>query len=513
MHEIEPGSRQSAAPRVDRTMFAIVVSAIVCICLPLGLAPEQSSKMVSWLYSGITQHFGVLYQLGCCALIVFLVGLGLSRHGSVRLGGQDARPDFSNFSWAGMLFCAGTGATLLVWAGTEWVYYYDSPPFGAQPRSPSAIEWAAAYGPFHWGVTAWFIYALPTIAIAYHFYQRRVPHLCASTGCHQLLGPRGNRSLLGRGVDTIAMLALLGGTGTSLGMIGPMISTVSAELLGVPNSFGLQMAVLAFCVALFSLSVFLGLEKGIKRLSDLNVVAALLMLLYVLAVGPTLFILKMSTDTLGFMASNFVRMMTWTDPVEATGFVEDWTIFYWAWWIAYAPVIGVFVTRISRGRTLRQVIFSMVLFGSAGCWLFYFVLGNYGLYLELQGQLPVVDIMGAEDKNVALTRMLLHLPLGSLVLALFALVSVVSVATTYDSASYTLASTVTAELRADDNPGRWHRVFWALASGVLPLFMIFVGGMDIIRLGVLAASFPVIFMGMLMAIALVRSLREDNARQ
>lgn len=513
MNSKQPGGQDRATPRIDWTMFTIVVSAVVLICLPLGLAPEQSARMVSWLYAGITHHFGVLYQLGCCALIVFLVALGLSRHGSVRLGGPDARPDFSDFSWAGMLFCAGTGATLLVWAGTEWVYYYESPPFGVEPRTPAAIEWAAAYGPFHWGVTAWFIYALPTVAIAYHFYQRKVPHLCASTGCHQLLGRRGNRSLLGRGIDTISMLALLGGTGTSLGMIGPMISTVCAELLGIPDSFGLQMTVLSFCVALFSLSVFLGLEKGIKPLSDLNVLAALLMLLYIVVVGPTLFILKMSTDTLGFMASNFVRMMTWTDPVDATGFVEDWTIFYWAWWIAYAPVIGVFVTRISRGRTLRQVIFSMVLFGSAGCWLFYFVLGNYGLYLELQGQLPVVDIMNAEDKNVALTRMLQYLPLGSVVLALFVLVSVVSVATTYDSASYTLASTVTAELHADDDPKRWHRVFWALASGILPLFMIFVGGMDIIRLGVLVASFPVIFMGMLMAVALMRSLREDSSRQ
>lgn len=512
MHQVEHSTDSPSTPRVDRAMFAIVISAIVLICAPLGLAPERSAEVVSWLYTGITRHFGVLYQLACSALIIFLIALGMSRYGKIRLGGEEARPAFSNFSWAGMLFCAGTGATLLVWAGTEWVYYYQSPPFGIEPRSSAAIEWASAYGPFHWGVTAWFIYALPTIAIAYHFYQRQVPHLCASTGCHTLLGARGNRSLLGRSIDTIAMLALLGGTGTSLGMIGPMISTVSAEILGVPNSFALQMAVLAFCVAMFSFSVFLGLEKGIKRLSHLNVLAALLMLLYILLVGPTLFILKMSTDTLGLMASNFVRMMTWTDPVEATGFVESWTIFYWAWWIAYAPVIGVFVTRISRGRTLRQVIFSMVLFGSTGCWLFYFVLGNYGLFLELQGQLPVVEIMATQDKNVALTRMLLHLPLGMAVLTLFALVSVVSVATTYDSASYTLASTVTAELRADDNPGRWHRVFWALASGVLPLFMIFVGGMDIIRLGVLAASFPVIFVGMLMSMALLRSLRQDHAR-
>jgi BCCT family betaine/carnitine transporter len=340
-----------------------------------------------------------------------------------------------------------------------------------------------------------------------------VPHLCASTSCHAILGPRGNRGLAGRAIDTVAMLALLGGTGTSLSMIVPMIATITAELFGVPDSFTLKMGVIAVCVGLFSLSVYLGLEKGIKPLSDFDVASALPLLGYILVIGPTVFILKMSMDTIGFMASNFIRMMTWTDPIRNTGFVEAWTIFYWAWWIAYAPVIGMFVTRISRGRTIRQVILSMNLFGSLGCWVFYFVQGNYALFLELNQLLPVSQILVEQEMNVATTKVLLSLPFGPVALAIFALVAMISVATTYDSAAYTLASTATAELKANSNPARWHRVFWALASGVLPLTMMFLGGMDIIRLGVLVASFPILFIGIAMAISLRRSLRESAPRQ
>ena len=512
-HMIEGEAAGNGKTRIDRVMFATVATVIVAICAPLGLMPEASTVFVTKIYGEITQHFGIFYQGCTLAVIVFLAWLALGPYGAIRLGGEHSRSDYSTFSWAAMLFCAGTGASLMAWAGVEWINYYNNPPYGAVPRSPEAIQWATAYGPFHWGVTAWCIYALPTIAIAYPFYQQKVPHLCASTSCHAILGPRGNRGLAGRAIDTVAMLALLGGTGTSLSMIVPMIATITAELFGVPDSFTLKMGVIAVCVGLFSLSVYLGLEKGIKPLSDFNVASALLLLGYILVIGPTVFILKMSMDTIGFMASNFIRMMTWTDPIRNTGFVEAWTIFYWAWWIAYAPVIGIFVTRISRGRTIRQVILSMILFGSLGCWIFYFVQGNYALFLELKQLLPVSKILAEQGMNVATAKVLLSLPFGPVALAIFALVAMISVATTYDSAAYTLASTATAELKANTNPARWHRVFWALASGVLPLTMMFLGGMDIIRLGVLVASFPILFIGIAMAISLRRSLRESAPGQ
>ena len=502
-------SERAGGRAIDRVMFTVVIVVIAAACVPLGLMPERAAAFVSDLYDGITHNFGFLYQWCAIGTILFMIWLATGRFAHVRLGGADERPDFSTFSWAGMLFCAGTGASLLVWGGVEWITYYNAPPFGAEPRSVEAIEWATAYGPFHWGVTAWSLYALATIAIAYPFHVQRVPHLCASTSWHALLGPEGHRSIVGRAVNLAAMLGLLGGAGTSLGLIAPMIAAVTAELFGVESSFALEAGVVIFCVGLFGISVYLGLERGIKRLSDLNVVLALLFLAYILLVGPTLFILKTATDTVGFMAQNFVRMMTWTDAVESTGFVEAWTIFYWAWWIAFAPVIGIFVTRISRGRTIRQVIVSMIFFGTLGCWIFYFVMGNYALYLELENMLPLSAILADSGMNVATAQIVASLPYGALALAVLAVVSSVSVATTYDSASYTLAATVTAELGPNQNPTRGHRLFWALVIGVLPIFMMLVGGLQVIRLGVLIGSFPVLFIGIGMAISLVKSLNQS----
>ena len=498
--------------KIDRVLFFTAAAAVLAVCIPLGLVPEQAGPVVEDVYNWIASNLGVFYQLFGIGTILFLGWLAFGRYGGVRLGGHGEQPDFSTFSWAGMLFCAGTGASLLVWSGVEWAFYIDAPPYGAEPRSPEAIAWAASYGPFHWGITAWCFYALPTIAIAYPYYVKNVPHLRASTALHSILGPAGENGVIGRIVDLAMMIALLGGAGTSLGVIAPTIAATVAELLNLQTSFMLELMVMVLCIGLFALSVYLGIEKGIKRLSDINVYLALGLLAYILIVGPTLFILKASTDTVGFMLGNFVRMMTWTDPIEQTGFIESWTIFYWAWWIAFAPAIGIFVTRISRGRTIRQVILSMIFFGTLGCWVFYFVLGNYSLSLELQNVMSVTQELSDHGMYVTVANIISSLPLGSLALTVFAVVSVISVATTYDSASYTLASAATSELKEGDNPARWHRLFWAGMLGLLPIFMMFLGGLAVIRSGVLIASLPLLAVGVAMAAALAKSLRQHTSR-
>jgi len=498
---------QAKQRKIDRVLFFLAVAIVLAVCTPLILMNEQAGPVVSDLYNWIAENLGVFYQWFGIGVMAFLGWLVFSPFGHIRLGGE--KPDFSTFSWVGMLFCAGTGASLLVWSGVEWAFYYDSPPFGAMPRSTGAIEWASAYGPFHWGITAWCFYALPTIAISYSFYVRNIPYLRASTSLHEILGANGENSPIGRVVDLCVMIALVGGAGTSLGVIAPTIAASVAQLLGTETSFVLQMGVMAVCISLFAISVYKGLEKGIKRLSDLNVYLALGFLAFILIAGPTLFIIKNSTNTLGFMLDNFVRMMTWTDPVEKTGFVESWSIFYWAWWIAFAPAIGIFVARISRGRTIRQVILSMLAFGSMGCWIFYFILGNYSLYAELENVMSVTGVLAETDMYITVASVISTLPLGSLALAVFIVVSVISVATTYDSASFTLASTATSKLREGESPARWNRLFWAGVLGILPIVMMVVGGLQIIRSGVLIASLPLLIIGVAMAVSLAKSLHVD----
>ena len=503
-------------PKIDRTVFSLAVFVILGVCLPLGLMPEQAGPVVSATYDWIAANLGLFYQWFAIAVIAFLGWLALSPHGKVRLGEADERPDFSTFSWVGMLFCAGVGAGLLYWAAVEWAVYYEKPPYGVEPRSTEAVEWAAAYGLFHWGFTAWALYALPTVAIAYPYYVKKVPFLRASTSCHALLGPKGENGVVARAIDLLFMIALLGGAGTSLGFTTPMIAAVVARLFGLEASFGLQFTAVALCVGLFGLSVYLGLEKGIKRLSDINVVLALALVTYIIAVGPTLFILRMGTNSVGFMFDSLARMITWTDPVDRTGFVESWTIFYWAWWIAYGPFVGLFVTRISRGRTIRQVIGNMVVFGTLGGWAFYIALGNYALHLELEGILSVTGTIAREGRAAAIAAVIGSLPLGGIALAVFAIVSIVFAATTYDSASYTLAAAATSNLKAGDDPGRGHRLFWAGALGILPTVLIYAGShlaedpLQVVLSAVLVASLPLLIVGVAMAYSLVKSLNQSG---
>ena len=497
--------------RVDWPSFGLCAAIILFTAIPLFAFPDASSAFLEKLYAYIANEFGVLYLLASVAAIGFLAWLALSRFGKIRLGdSDDGKPEFSEVSWVGMLFCAGVGAGLLYWCGVEWAFYYDAPPFGVEPRSTEAAEWASTYGLFHWGFTAWAFYCLPAVAIAYPYYTKKLDILRFSVSCHWFLKGR-EHGPLARSIDFLFMIALLGGAASSLGFSTPMIAATVAWLFGIEPNNTLEIAVVMLCISLFAISVWLGLKKGIKRLSDINVGLAFALLAFIVIVGPTAFLLKASLNGLGLMAQNFLRMNFWTDPFTESGFVESWTIFYWAWWIAFAPYVGLFVTRISKGRTIRQMITGMLIWGSLGSWLFYMIIGNYGLFLELSGTVDFTGIMKSENGNAAIVAMLETLPLAALVIGVFSVIAIIFAATTYDSASYTLASSATLHLKAGDDPARWHRVFWAFALGVMPVaLMLMNGNLRPIQVILLVVSLPILLVGVVMSVALVKSLREQE---
>jgi BCCT family betaine/carnitine transporter len=494
---------------VDWPSFGASVTIILTASITLFLFPEEGNKFLTELYAIISGHFAFLYLLAGVATLSLLLWLAIGRFGKIRLSKDDEQPEFGELSWAAMLFCAGVGAGLMYWAPIEWAYYYDAPPFGLEAGSAAASEWASTYGIFHWGPTAWAFYCLPTIAIAYPYYCKKVPYLRLSTSCYYFLAGKED-SGAARLIDWLFMIGLLGGAGTSLGFSTPMIAAAVGSITGWEADFGLEVGVVAVSVLMFATSVWLGLKKGIKRLSDINMWLAFVLLAYVLVVGPTIFLLNTSMNSIGLMAQNFIRMNTWTDVFTNSGFVESWTIFYWAWWIAYGPFVGLFVTRISSGRTIRQVIFGMLTYGSLGGALFYMILGNYGLHLETSGTLEVTSILSSEGGPAAIVAILGQLPYAVIMIGLFAMIALIFSATTYDSASYILASCATRELKAKEDPVRWHRLFWAVALAILPLTLMFLGGLKTIQSATLVVSLPLVFVGVLMAVSLVKQLRADE---
>ncbi|WP_299492032.1 BCCT family transporter [uncultured Shewanella sp.] len=489
--------------------FVSVLLLLAAICIPLIFFPELTERFLSDLYTRLIVNLGWVYIVVTIAAFVFLLILAFSRFGKMKLGGIEDNVEYSDLSWAGMLFCAGVGAGLLFWAVIEWGYYYEAPPHNVESRSVAAIDWATSMGLFHWGIVAWAIYCLPTVAIAYPFYVKKVPYLRLSTALYGLVGDKPIAKPIAAIVDIIFIISLLGGAGYSLGISTPMISASVGYLSDLNDNFTLKLMTALVCSALFSMSAYFGLNKGIKRLSDANILLAFLLLAFVLFVGPTVFIIKVAINSLGFLASEFVTMMTWTDPYTDSGFVEKWTIFYWTWWIAYAPFVGLFVTRISRGRTIRQLIAGMLIYGTLGGYLFFMILGNYSLSLTLEGVVNTAEILKNEGGVAAIIATFTALPFPKLVLGIFCIVSVLFSATTYDSASYIIASTATKNLTVGQDPGKWHRLFWAFALAALPISLMYMEALEIMVSIMLLTSIPILLIGFFSAIALVKTLKRD----
>jgi betaine/carnitine transporter, BCCT family len=490
---------------IDWFIFVSTATVVIGVCIPLVLAPEWGANIVKLAFEFITQRFGILYIWASIATLIFLLWLALGRYGQIRLSNNDDKPIYSMFSWASMIFCAGIGSALIYWATIEWSFYFSNPPFGVERGTEQAAVWAASYGLFHWGPTGWAFYCLPAVALSYAYHVRGIPYLRISAACEPVLGPQ-MLGPVGRCIDILVMVGLIGAAASSLGFSTPMISTAMSQFIGIEESFAMTVAILILSILLFAISVYIGLEKGIRRLSNINTTLALILIAVILILGPTTFILKMGTNSLGHVLQNYIRMNTWTDPVTQSGFVESWTIFYWAWWIGLGPFVGIFVTKISRGRSIRELILGMLGFGALGCSIFFIVLGNFALHLELQSILPVVEIVEAQGPPMAISKVIMSLPFGYWVLPIVSMIALIFTATTYDSASYILASGASRSLPVNKHPARWHRVFWACTLGVLPITLLYLGGLQTLQTVSIIVSLPLIFVFLIMAISLHRSL-------
>ena len=509
--EFLPISRQL---QLDVPVFAICVAVVLCLSLPVWEAPLAAAEFLSKLYDWIEANFGFAFIWAAVGATIFLLWLALSRHGKRRLGGSKARPEFNTFSWIGMLFCAGIGASIMYWSAHEWAFYVDQPPFGAKVGSVEALEWASTYGIFHWGLPAWALYCVPAVTIGWVFCSQRSGQLRFSTSLTGLFGKGFTDTLGGRLVDVFFVVGLIGGTGTSLGLATPMLTALIAELGWLPQGFTSSLIVLLVCTGIVGVSVYLGLDKGIRRLSEVNAWLAIGFCVFVVISGPTAFLLNAATNNLGLLLDGTIRMMTWMEPFGGNGFVGDWTVFYWAWWIAYAPFVGLFVARISYGRTLREMIFGMLGYGTAGGALYYLTLGTSAMWHDMQGLVPILESVRAGTPDIGVAAFIGAMPLNPLPLLVFLVTAVIFVATTYDSSSFAIASAATKDLEHDDQPPRWQRIFWAFGIMVLPITLLVIreaGGdaLKAIQSLVLVVALPIMIICVLSCVSLVKSLNAE----
>lgn len=500
---------------IDKFTFFGVLVILISVVLPLILFPEQGADWVAIAKTWVTDKLGVAYLAFGVLAMIFVIYISMSDIGNIKLGKPEDEIEFKTGSWAAMMFCGGIGASILYWGLIEWVYYYQVPPFGIEPKSPEAIRWASTYGLFHWGPVAWAIYLVPAVAIAYFAHVRNSPVLKVSQTLMPLIGEKAAKGYLGKTIDIFFVFGMIGGGATTLGLASPMIGEGLFELFGLQNTIWLQLAVLLVTTAIFAYSAYQGLKGGIQFLSNINFYMAIAFLLFVLICGPTVFILNVGLEGLGRSLTEMVRMMTWLEPFgefaehgfKKTNFPRDWTVFYWAWWLVFAPTIGLFIAKISKGRTIRQMAVGSMFFGSLGCAAFFVILGNYGIWLQLNGILDVVAVLNDKGATAAIFAILNTLPMAKAVVAVFVVLAVIFTATTFDSISYILASVVQNEV--DDEPHRWNRLFWAFALCAMPAVLMFLGGLSTLQTASIFAGAPLLIIMTMSMLSIIKAAKYD----
>lgn len=504
---------------MDWTTFIGSSVILLIAVIPMMVFPKASQDIITKMNEAVVSTIGSVYLFIGLAILIFVLYIAFGKYGNVTLGKSTDKPEFNNFSWAAMLFCAGIASDILYWGVIEWAFYYQDPPHGGKGMTDSALNYATMYGMFHWGPIAWATFVLPALCIGYLIFVKKKPVFKISQTLRPILKSQTD-GFIGQVTDIIFIFGLLGGAATSLALGVPMITAGIERLTGLDgDSMVMRGAILFIITALFAYSSYSGLKKGIKVLSDGNVILSFVLLGFVLIVGPTVFIMETTITGMGNMVKNFFQMATWIEPFggiggrKETNFPQDWTIFYWSWWIVYAPFIGLFIARISKGRTMKEVVLGTIIYGTLGCMLFFGIFGNYAVYLQITGAFDVVQNLNTHGTEATIIEVLHQLPFPNLVIILFLLSAVLFLATTFDSGSYILAAA--SQKKVVGEPLKANRLYWAFALCLLPFALMLVGGersLEVLKTASLLASVPVLIVFVMMMISFLRTLNEDRLK-
>lgn len=493
--------------RMDWPVFAAAAVLAVAF-IAWGLFGTDS--LVTFADSALTvlvRDGGWIFILASTGFVVFGVWLAFSRFGKIPLGADDEGPEFRTSSWIAMMFAAGMGIGLMFFGVSEPLTHFSSPPPDGPGSASGDVGSAMATSLFHWTLHPWSIYAVVGLAIAYSSYRRGRPQLLSSAFA-SFFGERNANGPAGKVIDTLAIFATVFGTACSLGLGATQISSGLQQVGWVDEATQpLLVGIITVLIGAFVLSAVSGVAKGIQLLSNSNMVLALLVAVFVFVVGPTVFILNMIPTALGSYLSDFGLMVSRT-PSDSEGmesWLSSWTIFYWAWWIAWAPFVGMFIARISRGRTVRQFIGGVILVPSVISLVWFAILGGTALFEEKGG----AGLSNADGPEEQLFGMFRELPLSGIVSVLAMLLIINFFVTSADSASVVLGS---LSQGGSARPQSWVVVFWGVVIGGVAISMLLAGGddgLDGLNTTTIIAASPFVVVVVLLCMALLKDLRND----
>jgi choline/glycine/proline betaine transport protein len=500
-------SRRLGLETDNRIFYPSAILAIVFVVVTVAFT-EPVGEAFSAASGALLDAFGWFYILGVTTFLGFLIWIAFSRYGHIRLGADDDRPQFSNKAWFGMLFAAGIGTILMFWGVAEPISHFAEPPMGdVEPRSVEAAEQAMNFTLYHFGLHTWSIFTLPALGFAFFAYRRGLP-MRVSSVLHPLLGDR-IYGPIGKTIDVLAVLGTLFGVATSLGLGILQVNSGIAYLTPMSESLGNQIILIAVITAIATVSVALGLDAGIRRLSTFNISLAVGLLLFVIATGPTLLLLRSVVESTGNYLAALPELAFWTDALRDSGWQDTWTVFYWAWTITWAPFVGIFIARISKGRTIKEFVLGVLLLPTAFTVVWFVSFGYSAMDIDLAsgGELSSVITEDTDNVPVSLFLFLENFPLAGFVSAVAVLIVVIFFTTSSDSASFVI-DLLSAKEGVDEPPVR-QRIFWAVSEGVVAATLLAAGGLEALQEIITVLGGPFFILGLLIAYSLVRGVRSE----
>ena len=465
-------------------------------------SPATMATVFGAALSLLTKNFGWLYLWVVLGLVFFAAYVAFSRFGNLKLGNEEDEPEFSVGSWFAMLFAAGMGIGLVFWGVAEPVSHYVTPPPGITAGTPEAANAAMRYVFFHWGIHPWAVYSIVALAIAFFQYRRGgLPMISTVTGS---LPWRWVRSLSGV-FNGLAIVATAFGVAASLGVGALQINTGMHAVFGLDVSKTWQIVIIVVTAAVFMTSAVTGVEKGIKYLSNFNIGVAVLLAVTVFVLGPTVAIIDTFSNTLGSYLTDIVRMSLRSTPFRDSEWVGNWTIFYWAWWISWSPFVGLFIARVSRGRTIREFIVGTVVAPSLAAFVWFSVFGGTALHMEIWQHVPLSAAVKA-DVATALFAMFAAMPFGLIMSVVATMLVLVFFITSGDSAVLVLGMMST---NGNPNPPNKVKVLWGVLVAGIAVSLLLAGGLEAVQTATILFALPFAVVIVLMVVALWRALRED----
>lgn len=496
-----------ATQKEGKYSIVLYVSAILVTLFVLWgfFSPTSLNTAAGNALGWMINTFGWFYMLITTFFVLFIVVLAISPFGKIKLGKQDDKPEFSWFSWIGMLFAAGIGVGFVFWGVAEPVLHYLNPPVGFEPESAASAVAGLRYGVFHWAFHPWAIFSIVGLTLAYVQFRLNRPALISSA-FYPLLGNKVN-GWSGQTIDILAVLATCTGVATTFGLSALQMSAGISHLTSIPNNIWTQIVIIAIVTVCFIISSATGLDKGIKILSNVNIVVAGILLLFVLMIGPTIFILENFVTTLGGYVTNFLKMSLTLTPYSNNEWLGANTIFFWAWHISWAPFMGLFIARISRGRTIREFIAGVLIAPAVLALLWFTTFGSTALNIEIYGEGGLGALVNNEVE-IALFAMLSELPFGLITSTVAMVLIFIFFVTSADSATYVLA---TMTSRGTLNPSLTVKLIWGflMAGTASVLLLSGGGGLDALQTASIIAALPFAIIMLFMIVSMLILLKRD----